>query len=121
MKKKVVVLGASDNSERFAYKAMKMLDDYGHETLLVNPHLSEIEGRIVIADLDQVPRPVDTLTLYVNPRISMSLKDKIISLKPKRVIFNPGTENPAIEFDLKEAGIETIYACTLVMLSAGKF
>lgn len=121
MAEKVVILGASDNPDRFAHKAMLMLQQYGHQPILVNPTLSEIEGHSVIADLDQVPRPVDTLTVYVNPRISVNLKEKIISLNPKRVIFNPGTENPAIEFALKKTGIDTIHACTLVMLSTGKY
>lgn len=121
MAEKVVILGASDNPDRFAHKAMVMLEQYGHETILVNPSLNKIEGHAVHADLDQVPRPVDTLTMYVNPRISVNLKEKIIALKPKRVIFNPGTENPAIEFALKKTGIDTIHACTLVMLSTGQY
>lgn len=121
MAEKVVILGASDNPERFAHKAMVMLKKHGHETVLVNPALKEIEGHRVHADLEEVMQPIDTLTMYVNPRISVYLKDKIIALKPKRVIFNPGTENPAIEFDLKKTGIDTIHACTLVMLSTGQF
>ncbi len=123
MAEKVVILGASDKPDRFAFKAMTMLKQYGHEPILVNPTLTlkEIAGHIVHSDLDLVPRPVDTLTVYVNPRISVNLKEKIISLKPKRVIFNPGTENPAIEFALKKTGIDTIHACTLVMLSTGEF
>lgn len=121
MTEKVVILGASDKSDRFAYKAMVMLKQYGHEIVLVHPTLTEIAGQPVYSDLSKVPRPVDTLTVYVNPRISISMKDQIIALKPKRVIFNPGTENPAIAFDLKKTGIDTIHACTLVMLSTGEF
>ena len=121
MAEKVVILGASDNPDRFAHKAMVMLKQYGHEPILVNPTLKEIAGHTVHADLDLVPRPIDTLTVYVNPRISVNLKEKIISLKPRRVIFNPGTENPAIEFALKKTGIDTIHACTLVMLSTGQY
>ncbi|WP_409479496.1 CoA-binding protein [Pseudobdellovibrio sp. HCB154] len=121
MAEKVVIVGASDKPDRFAYKAMVMLKQYGHEPILVNPTLKEIEGHTVYPDLDQVLRPVDTLTMYVNPRISVAMKDQIIALKPKRVIFNPGTENPAIAFDLKKTGIDTIHACTLVMLSTGEF
>lgn len=121
MAEKVVILGASDKPDRFAFKAMVMLKQYGHEPILVNPSLKDFAGNIVLPDLDLVPRPVDTLTVYVNPRISVNLKEKIISLKPKRVIFNPGTENPAIEFALKKTGIDTIHACTLVMLSTGQY
>ena len=121
MAEKVVIVGASDKPDRFAYKAMVMLKQYGHEPILVNPTLKEIAGHAVYPDLDQILRPVDTLTMYVNPRISITMKDKIIALKPKRVIFNPGTENPAIAFDLKKTGIDTIHACTLVMLSTGEF
>jgi predicted CoA-binding protein len=121
MAEKVVILGASDRPDRFAHRAMVMLKEYGHQTILVNPALKEIEGRKVHADLNEVMLPVDTLTMYVNPSISVDLKDKIIALKPKRVIFNPGTENPAIEADLKKTGIDVIHACTLVMLSTGEF
>ncbi|AZZ36048.1 CoA-binding protein [Bdellovibrio sp. qaytius] len=121
MAEKVVILGASDNPERFAHKALVMLKQHGHEPILVHPTLKEILGLTVHADLDSVPRPIDTLTMYVNPRISVNLKEKIISLNPRRVIFNPGSENPAIEFALKKTGIDTIHACTLVMLSTGQY
>src|SRR5690349_4475797 len=117
MAEKVVILGASDKPDRLAYKSMVMLKQHGHEPILVNPTLKEIEGHTVHADLVSVTRPINTLTVYVNPRISVNLKEKIIALNPKRVIFNPGTENPAIEFALKKTGIDTIHACTLVMLS----
>lgn len=121
MAEKVVIVGASDKPDRFAYKAMVMLKQYGHEPILVHPTLKEIAGFTVHADLELVPMPVDTLTMYVNPRISVTMKDQIIALNPKRVIFNPGAENPAIAFDLKKTGIDTIHACTLVMLSTGEF
>lgn len=121
MAEKVVILGASDKPDRFAFKAMAMLKQHGHEPILVNPTLKEIAGHKVFADLDLAPRGVDTLTVYVNPSISSGLKEKIISLKPKRVIFNPGTENLDLEAELKKTGIDTIHACTLVMLSTNQY
>ena len=121
MAEKVVIVGASDKPDRFAYKAMVMLKQYGHEPILVNPTLKEIAGHAVYPDLDQILRPVDTLTMYVNPRISITMKDKIIALKPKRVIFNPGTENPAFEKMAEDHGVEALEACTLVMLRSGQY
>lgn len=121
MAEKVVILGASDKPDRFSYKAMMMLKEHGHEPILVHPTLKEIAGHSVHADLSSINHPIDTITMYVNPRISVTMKDKIINLKPRRVIFNPGTENPAIAFDLKKTGIDTIHACTLVLLTTGQF
>jgi len=119
--KKVIILGASSNKDRYAYKAMIKLKQYNHNVVLVNPDIDEIEGQKVLADLDQVNEDVNTLTIYVNPKISNMLADKIKKIKTKRVIFNPGTENPTLADDLKKTGIEVINACTLVMLSTNQF
>ncbi|MBL7664387.1 MAG: CoA-binding protein [Bacteriovoracaceae bacterium] len=121
MKKEVVaILGASDKSERYSYKAMKMLKEHGHETRLVSPQYDEIEGEKVYKKLSEL-KNIDTLTMYVNAQISNQLKDEIIQLNPKRVIFNPGTENISLERDLSKNKIEVEEACTLVLLSTGQF
>jgi hypothetical protein len=120
-KERVVILGASDNPERYSYKAMKRLLEAGHEVVLVNRGYTEIEGQPVLADLGDVTGEVDTLTMYVRPEVSTILIDKIIALKPKRVIFNPSTDNARLQLALDEAVIDWESACTLVLLRTGQF
>lgn len=117
----VVVVGASANEERYSNKAMRMLAEYGHNPIPVAPAASEILGRQVFANVADVVGLVDTVTLYIGPSRQTGLFEQIIQLKPKRVIFNPGTENPAEYARLEAAGIEAITACTLVMLRTGQF
>lgn len=121
MTETVAILGASDNPERYAHKAMKMLQEYGHKVYPVNPHIDKIEELNVIPSLTSLPEQVDTLTLYVNPQRLEPYIDQIKKLKPKRVIFNPGTESKDVEKQLKEAGIETTEACTMVLLRTNQF
>ena len=116
----VAILGASDNPERYSYKAMEMLEENGHQVELVSPRYEVIEGKKVHKDLTGL-KGIDTLTMYVNADISSKMKDQILALKPKRVIFNPGTENPALEKLLSESGIGVEEACTLVLLRTNQF
>jgi predicted CoA-binding protein len=118
---RVVIIGASDNPERYSHKAQLLLRQHGHEVVPVHPKLSEIEGVPVVADLSMIAGPVDTVTLYVGPTISLTLKDKLIALNPKRVIFNPGTENAPLQATLTSAGIACEEACTLVLLHTRQF
>jgi predicted CoA-binding protein len=118
---RVVILGASDKPDRYAYKAFKMLQRHGHEVVPVHPVLSEIEGTPVLASLSDIQGGVETLTLYVNPSISSAATDAILALHPARVIFNPGTENPELAAKLETAGIPHQEACTLVLLATGQF
>ncbi len=118
---RVVIVGASDNPERYAHKAMRSLLDHSHEVVLVHPRLPSIEGRAVHHDLAEIDGPVDTVTLYIGPAISSGLADKLIALKPRRVLFNPGAENPSLAAQLQAAGIATEEACTLVLLATGAF
>jgi predicted CoA-binding protein len=122
MHENVIVLGASDNPERYSNKAIKMLTEKGHKVFPIHPKLKEINGIKVYSNLSEIEDvTINTITLYVNPEISSTLADAIISIKPQRVIFNPGTENPALEEILHKAKIQTIEACTLVMLSISQF
>ena len=118
---RVVIIGASDNPERYSHQAQLLLRQHGHEVVPVHPKLAEIEGVPVVADVSAISGPVDTVTLYVGPQISLTLKDKLIALKPRRVIFNPGTENAALEEALTNSGIVCEEACTLVLLRTGQF
>jgi predicted CoA-binding protein len=117
----VVILGASNKADRYAFKAFQMLREYGHTVLPVHPQLDAIEDVSVFADLQSVPLPVDTVTLYIGSARVGQFKEAIIALKPRRVIFNPGTENPELADALSAAGIEPLEACTLVMLRTHQF
>jgi len=119
--KRVVIVGASDNPERYSHQAQLLLRQYGHAVVPVHPKLTEIEGVPVVADLCAISGPVDTVTLYVGPQISQTLKDKLVAIKPRRVIFNPGTENAALKMALVSAGMECQEACALVLLRTGQF
>ena len=117
----VAVLGASDNPERIAYQAVERLLRNHHEVIPVSPKGGEILGLPVVSTLGQISAPVDTLTLYVGPDRQGALVGDIVALKPRRVIFNPGTENPTIYPQLQQAGIAVEEACTLVLLSSRQF
>jgi predicted CoA-binding protein len=120
-KQRVVVLGASPNPDRYSNKAVKLLAEHGHTVVPVHPTAATIEGIPATAKLEQVQGQVDTLTLYVSPHTLTPMRDTIVNMKPSRVIFNPGTENPSLIQDLRQNGIEVKEACTLVMLRTGQF
>jgi len=118
---RVAVLGASHKPDRYSNQAIRLLLAHGHRVVPVHPRLDTVEGLPVAHGLDAIAGPVDTLTLYVGPERSDDLVDAIVGLRPGRVIFNPGTENPALEARLDAAGIPHERACTLVLLRTGQF
>jgi uncharacterized protein len=118
--KKTLVLGATPNPERYAYIATQRLTKAGHEVLLVGNKKGDIEGTPIENGTPQY-KDVDTVTLYLNPDNQKPYYDYILSLKPNRIIFNPGTENWELVKLAKAQGIETEIACTLVMLSIGNY
>lgn len=120
-KQRVAILGASQKTDSYAYKAMKALLAHEHELVLVNPGLAKIEDRQVLPTLSAISDPIDTLTVYVRPAISSKVADDIVALKPGRVIFNPGSENAELEAILTTAEIPCEKACTLVLLRTGRF
>jgi uncharacterized protein len=117
----VAILGASDQPDRYAYRADEMLREHGHRVILVHPTLKEIGGRPVVASLREISMPVDTLTIYVGAARLPALAKDIIELHPRRVIFNPGTESAEVQEQLTRAGISWIEACTLVLLRSAQF
>lgn len=121
MSETVVVLGASEKPDRYSNKAQRLLTEHGHRVIPVHPLGKVIEGIAAVTSLKDVTTPVDTLTLYVGPERSSLMIREIVELRPGRVIFNPGTENPALEAALDDAGIPWIEACTLVMLRTGQY
>lgn len=120
-KKTVVIIVASNNPERYSHRALLLLRKHGHEVVPVHPKLAEIEGLPVVADVGLITEPVDTVTMYVGAAISSGLQDKLIALKPRRIIFNPGAENAPLAVALQKAGIACEEACTLVLLNTGQF
>lgn len=117
----VAVLGASPKPARYANQAIRLLLEHGYRITPIHPRFDEIEGLPVANKLHQVPRPVDTLTLYVGPERLAPQIPELVALAPGRVIFNPGTESPALQQALDTAGIEWFEACTLVMLRTHQF
>jgi uncharacterized protein len=117
----VLLLGASTKPERYAYMAATQLVKAGFAPTLVGQRAGEVAGRTIETDLVAVHGPVDTVTLYVGPAHQQELIDPVLRLKPRRIVFNPGTENPEFEARAAAAGIEVLEACTLVMLRTGQF
>lgn len=118
--KKTLVLGASEKVERYANKAVRLLQEYRHDVVAVGNKEGEING-IKISKEFPSNQDIHTVTLYLSEQNQVPYYDKIIQLKPQRVIFNPGTENPDFEKKLNESGIETEEACTLVLLRTNAF
>ena len=120
-KQRVVVVGASDNPERYSNRAVRLLIEHGHEVVPVNPAASSVEGLPVVPNLAGVSGHVDTVTLYVAAERSSTLEGPLVDLHPDRVIFNPGAENAALRARLEAHGIRTEDACTLVLLNTDQF
>jgi uncharacterized protein len=117
---KTLILGATPNPDRYAYRAAISLQKNGHEIVLVGIKQGQINGVTIQNGMPDV-KHVHTVTLYVGPQNQRQYYDYILSLKPKRVIFNPGTENSEFENLLQQNKIEPVIACTLVMLSVGNY
>jgi predicted CoA-binding protein len=116
-----VVLGASNKPLRYSNQAVRLLRAKGYLVTPVHPKLQVIEDLPVVAKLQEVRQPVDTLTLYLGPQRLQPLIDEVIALKPGRVIFNPGTESSELMQRIEQAGIPWLEACTLVLLRIGTF
>ena len=118
--KKTLVLGASTKPERYAFKAVKMLVDKGHSVLALGQNAGEVAG--VKIQTKAIPlKNIDTVTLYLNPTRQRDYYNYIVEAKPKRVIFNPGTENPEFYQLLELNGIKVEVACTLVLLTTNQY
>lgn len=118
--KKTVVLGASDNPARYSYMAINRLKAHQHPVVAVGRKQTAVNG-IPVHKGQIEAEDVDTVTLYLNPQNQVPYYDYILGLKPKRIIFNPGTENDELVRLAQQAGIQPIEACTLVMLGTGQY
>lgn len=120
MNKKTLVLGASLKPERYSNIAIHRLTNYNHDVVAFGLRAGEISG--IKIDTELMPyEAIDTVTLYLNPKRQEAYYDYIIRLQPKRVIFNPGTENPEFYILLKQHDIDFEVACTLVLLGTGQY
>ena len=118
--KKTILLGATPDSSRYAYKAAHMLVRHGHDIIPVGLKKGEVAGKLIRNDFP-VEENIDTVTLYVGTQNLPPLFDYIMKVKPKRIIFNPGTENQDLIELAMENGIEPVLGCTLVMLASGEY
>lgn len=120
--KLTLVVGATDNPDRYAYRAAGLLEAKGISFIPIGIKKGIVFGEEML-DLRQKPilAGIHTITLYLGPQNQTEWIDYLVDLQPKRVIFNPGTENPLFFQKAKAAGIEVLEACTLVMLTTGQF
>ena len=118
--KNTLILGASDNPSRYSYLAALRLTEHGHRVTLIGKRAGMVNG--IPIQTGQIPLSgIHTVTLYLRPELQQPLYDYIFSLRPQRIIFNPGTENPELKQLAGSKGIETTEGCTLVMLSIGNY
>ena len=122
MSKKTAILGATPNPARYAHLAAERLKSNNHEIVPIGIKKGEVLGTEIL-DLREKPHVdgIDTVTMYIGPQNQGEWEDYILSLNPKRIIFNPGSENSSLVRKASEKGIETINACTLVMLGNGLY
>ena len=119
-KKKTLVFGASDNPSRYSYLAVNRLRSHGHPVVAIGKKNSMVAD-VPIEKEKKDWENVDTVTLYLNPAHQQQYYDYILSLKPKRIIFNPGAENDELADLAAKNGIKPIEACTLVLLSTNQY
>lgn len=118
--KRTLILGATNNPARYAYLAAHRLTAAGHEIVNIGIKNGEVSG-VTIQSAGEALPGIHTVTLYIGPQRQPAYYDYIVNTRPKRIIFNPGTENPELEALAQQQGIEVVRACTLVMLSTGQY
>lgn len=121
-RKKTVIIGATTNPARYSYMAAQRLRAHGHDIVPVGIRNGSVAGEPILKIFDKPAiGGVDTVTLYIGPHRQPEWIDYILSLKPRRIIFNPGTENDDFEKRAEEKGVEVVEGCTLVMLNTGQY
>jgi predicted CoA-binding protein len=120
MAKKTLVIGASENPGRYSHLAVRSLNAHEHPVVAIGLRKGKI-GATEIETEKKAFQDIDTVTLYLNPLRQKEYYDYILSLNPKRIIFNPGTENDELAAMAEQKNIQPVEACTLVMLSTGQY
>jgi predicted CoA-binding protein len=118
--KKTLVIGASDNPSRYSFLAINKLRQHQHEVIAIGRKKGTVAGVDITTEMTGFD-DIDTVTLYINPQLQEGYYNYILSLKPRRIIFNPGTENNELQQLAEDNGIQTLEACTLVMLSTNQY
>jgi len=118
--KKTLVLGASENPERYRNKAILRLLQHKHPVVAIGNRKGNVADVDILTE-NPAMNDIDTVTLYLNANNQKPYYDYLLSLKPKRIIFNPGTENEELENIAHAHGIQTLEACTLVLLGTGGY
>ncbi len=121
MNKNVAILGASPKEDRYANMCQKLLVEKGFEVFPINPVYEQIDGKKCYKSLIDITEDIDTITVYMNADRFNKIYEEVITKKPLRIIFNPGTESDEIKNKLLLEKIEVVEACTLVMLKTGQF
>lgn len=120
MNKRTIVLGASLNPSRYSYLAINKLVQNSHDVFAIGLKSGNVAGVDILTEKKMI-KDIDTVTLYLNSQRQKEYYDYIVDLKPKRVIFNPGTENPELYELLQKNNIEVEVACTLVLLGTNQY
>jgi uncharacterized protein len=119
-RKKTLVIGASDNPERYSYLAINRLRTNGHPVVAIGRKAVTVADVMIDTKKEQY-KEIDTVTMYLGPPHQKEYYDYLLALHPKRIIFNPGAENSELAELAKNNGIQALEACTLVLLSTGQF
>ncbi|MBC7866075.1 MAG: CoA-binding protein [Gloeobacteraceae cyanobacterium ES-bin-316] len=120
MRKITLVLGASENPQRYSYLAIRKLTDQGHTVVAIGKKEAKVNDVQIVTNMPSIPG-IHTVTLYLNAQNQKPYYDYILDLNPERIIFNPGAENPELILLAREKDIPTLEACTLVMLSTNQY
>ncbi len=120
MNKSTLVIGASTNPERYSYMAIELLRQYQHDVYAIGAREGKVSDVSIVTNHNSYDL-LNTLTLYINPTIQKDLYSYILSLHPRRIIFNPGAENDELKNLATAHGIECIEACTLVLLRTNQY
>jgi predicted CoA-binding protein len=118
--KTTLVIGASTNIERYSNMAIKLLKSYHHQVFAIGNKVGKIDDTEILIGQPQLQN-IHTVTLYLSAKFQQEYYDYILALQPKRIIFNPGTENEELENLAKQNNVNTLEACTLVMLKTNQF
>jgi predicted CoA-binding protein len=120
MQRTTLIIGASMQPERYSYKALHMLLAHGHAVEAISSRPGSVSG--ITFHVGRPPlQAIDTVTLYINPTIQADYTEYILVLQPRRILFNPGTENPHLKAAAEARGIQCEEACTLVLLQTGQY
>ena len=119
MSQKVLVVGASENPSRYSNKAILKLNENGYKVFAFGKRPGKVMGIEIVNEFPSIE--MDTLTLYLSSKNQKQFYSNIINSNPKRIIFNPGSENEELSIIARQKGIKVMNACTLVMLSIGNF